>query len=115
MSRSGQPSRRPLPDEVPAVTDEQADAEYAERVAARRAAVQEKLEERRGLMIPAEDPDYGYEGEAWPAYQRPDRDAVLQPPKPELRPSPKVIEHAAGRSRRLTVSGWAHTRVRDGR
>jgi hypothetical protein len=40
-------------------------------------------------MVPAEDPDYGYEGEAWTSHQRADRDAVLQPPKPELRPSPK--------------------------
>ena len=45
-------------------------------------------------MVPAEDPDYGYEGEAWPSHQRADRDAVLQPPDPELRPSPKVIENA---------------------
>jgi hypothetical protein len=44
--------------------------------------------------VPAEDPDYEDEGEAWPAWQRPDRDAVLQPPKPELRPSPRVMEHA---------------------
>jgi len=44
-------------------------------------------------MVPAEDPD-GYEGGAWPRRQRADSDAVLQPPKPELRPSPKVIENA---------------------
>jgi hypothetical protein len=81
-------------DELPAVTDEQAAAEYAEGVAARRAAARAAIEERRGVMVPTEDPDYGYDGEAWPAYQRPDRDAVLQPPKPELQPSQKVIEHA---------------------
>ena len=89
--RSAEPEA--APDELPAVTDERTVAEYAELVAARRAAVQAAIEERRGLMVPAEDPDYGYDGEAWPAYQRPDRDAVLQPPKPELRPSQKVIEH----------------------
>jgi hypothetical protein len=82
------------PDELPAVTDEHGIAEYADPVAARRAAVRAAIEERRGLMIPAEDPDFGYDGEAWPAYQRPDRDAVLQSPKSEIRPSRKVIEHA---------------------
>jgi hypothetical protein len=56
--------------------------------------VRAAIEERRGLMVPAEDPDYGYDGEAWPAYQRPDRDAVRQPPKPELRPFARVIEQA---------------------
>jgi hypothetical protein len=84
----------PLPDEVPAVTDAETDDEYEARVAARRAAVREKLEERRGLMVPAEDPDYEHEGEAWPSWQQPGRDAVLQPPRPELLPSQRVIEHA---------------------
>jgi hypothetical protein len=45
-------------------------------------------------MVPAEDPDCGYEGEAWPVFRRPDRDAVLQPPMPEMRPSERVLEHA---------------------
>jgi hypothetical protein len=84
----------PAPDELPAVTDEQAAAEHTAAVAARREAVRAAIEERKGVMVPAEDPDYGYEGEAWPSWQRPDRDAVLQPPKPELRPSPRVLEHA---------------------
>jgi TrwC relaxase/AAA domain len=91
--RSAEPE--PAPDELPAVTDERTAAEHAAAVAARREAVRAAIEGRKGVMVPAEDPDYGYEGEAWPAYRRPDRNAVLQPPKPELRPSPRVLEHAA--------------------
>lgn len=46
---------------------------------------QEKLEERQNVMVPDEDPDYGFLGQAWPWQER-EPDAVLQPPKPELRP-----------------------------
>ncbi len=90
--RSAEPE--PAADELPAVTDEKTAAEHAAAVAARRAAVRAAIEERKGLMVPAEDPDYGYEGEAWPSWQRADRGAVLQPPKPELKPSHRVLEHA---------------------
>ena len=36
-------------------------------------------------MVPDEDPDYRFLGQAWP-WQKRDPDAILQPPKPELRP-----------------------------
>jgi hypothetical protein len=90
--RSAEPAA--APDQLPAVTGEEGIADYAADVAARRAAVRAAIEDRTGLMVPAEDPDYGYEGEAWSSHQQADRDAVLQPPKPELRPSQKVIEQA---------------------
>ena len=74
----------------------------------------QQIEERRGVMIPAEDPDYGYEGEAWPAYQRPDRDAVLQPPKPELRPRrrssstprPRLAADVSARASYCRAKAW---------
>jgi hypothetical protein len=88
--RSAEPEA--LPAQLPAVPDPETEAEHTVGVAARRAAVREKLEERQGLMVPSEDPDLQDEGEAWPSWHRPARDAVLQPPKPELRPSPRVIE-----------------------
>jgi hypothetical protein len=54
-----------------------------------------RLEERQGVRIPNEDPDYEDEGEAWPSPWQPwDRDAVLKPPQPEIRPAPEV-EHLA--------------------
>jgi hypothetical protein len=36
-------------------------------------------------MVPDEDPDYGFVGQAWPWHER-DPGAILQPPKPELWP-----------------------------
>jgi hypothetical protein len=36
-------------------------------------------------MVPDEDPDCGFLSAAWPWQER-DPDAILQPPKPELRP-----------------------------
>jgi len=56
-----------------------------------RTAFRDRLEQRQGVIIPAEDPDFEPLGEAWPAWHGCDRDAILQPPKPDLRPSPQVI------------------------
>ena len=62
------------------------------------AEFRERLEARQGVMVPAEDPDWQAEGEAWPAaWPNRDRDAVLQPPKPEMRPAPEVEREAAAR------------------
>ena len=48
----------------------------------------ERLADRQSLTIPSEDPDYGDLGQAFPPWPRQARDAILQPPKPEIRPSP---------------------------
>ena len=55
------------------------------------------LADRQGLMIPSQDPDYGDLGPAFPPWPGPGRDAILQPPKPEIRPSRQVLERAAAR------------------
>jgi hypothetical protein len=47
------------------------------------------------MTVPAEDPTYGDLGQAFPLWPGPGRDAILQPPKPEIRPSPYVLERAA--------------------
>jgi len=65
-------------------------------LAAQRQAFRERIEERRGLMLPSEDPDWGDLGEAFPAWQAPSRDAILQPPKPQITPSAKILQLAAG-------------------
>jgi hypothetical protein len=57
----------------------------------------ERLAERQSLTIPSPDPGYGDLGQAFPAWPRPGRDAILQPPKPEIRPSAQVLERAADR------------------
>lgn len=69
--------------------------EWVTGLAHQRRVFQEKLEERQNVMIPDEDPDYEFLGQAWPWQDR-DPDCILQPPKPELRPC-AGIERLAGR------------------
>jgi len=69
--------------------------EWATGLAEQRRAFQERLEERQNVMIPDEDPDYEFLGQAWPWQDR-DPDCILQPPKPELRPC-SGVERLAGR------------------
>jgi hypothetical protein len=56
----------------------------------------EKFEECQGLMVPSEDPEWGDLGEAFPTGQALSRDAILQPPKPQITPSMKILQPAAG-------------------
>ena len=71
-------------------------AAWIRDLAAQRQAFREKIEERQGLMVPSEDPDWGDLGEAFPAWQAPGRDAILQPPKPQIMPSARILQLAAG-------------------
>ena len=48
-------------------------------------------------MIPAEDPDYGDLGQAFPPWPAPARQPILQPPGPEIQPSGQILERAADR------------------
>ena len=85
--------------ELPAIPATEAEAAaLASQAAQARAEFRERLEARQGVMVPAEDPDWQAEGEAWPAaWPNRDRDAVLQPPKPEMSPAPEVEREAAAR------------------
>ena len=66
---------KPQPEAGPAETPE-----WATQLAEQRRAFQEKLAERQNVMVPDEDPDYGFLGQAWPWQER-DPDAILQPPQ----------------------------------
>ena len=55
------------------------------------------LADRHSLMIPSQDPDRGDLGPAFPPWPGPGKDAILQPPKPEITPSPQVRQRAADR------------------
>jgi conjugative relaxase-like TrwC/TraI family protein len=57
----------------------------------------DRLADRQSLTVPSEDPRYGDLGQAFPPWPRPASDAILQPPKPEIRPSEQVLERAADR------------------
>jgi hypothetical protein len=59
-------------------------AEWVRDLAAHRQAFRDKLEERQTLKVPSEDPDFEDLGYAFPAWDPPGRDAILQPPKPEI-------------------------------
>jgi hypothetical protein len=60
--------------------------------------------DRQNLQIPSEDPDYGDLGQAFPPWPGPVSDAILQPPKPEIRPSPHVLERATDRDTDLEAA-----------
>jgi hypothetical protein len=62
---------------------------------AQRQAFREKIEDRQGLKVPSEDPDWDDLGEAFPTWRAPSRDAILQPPKPEITPSARILQLAA--------------------
>ena len=66
-------------------------------LAAAHRAFAERLANLQSLKVPSEDPDYGDLGQAFPSWPRPAWDAILQPPKPEIRPSLNVLERAADR------------------
>ena len=65
-----------------------------------RKAFSEKIAERQSRMEPHEDPDWEALGPAFPAWQPPDRDAVLQPPKPPIPPSERLAERETEAGRR---------------
>jgi conjugative relaxase-like TrwC/TraI family protein len=57
-----------------------------------------KLAERQSLMIRAEDPDFEDYGPAFPAWAEAGKDAILQPPRPQIHPSEPIMERIANRS-----------------
>jgi hypothetical protein len=63
-------------------------------LATQRQAFREKLEERQTLTIPSEDPDREDLGHAFPSPTPPQQDTILQPPKPTITPSAKILELA---------------------
>ena len=74
-----------LPDELPA-PDATAASRHAAVVAKRLAVFRGEMNNRVGVLIPNVDPHCEPEGEAWPDLGRPRRDAVLQPPRPIMKP-----------------------------
>jgi hypothetical protein len=64
-----------------------------------------KLADRQSQMIPSEDPDYGSLGPAFPAWNRPRREPILQPPKPEIPPSPRILERMMDRDADWEAAG----------
>jgi hypothetical protein len=57
----------------------------------------DRLADRQSQMIPSEDPHYGDLGPAFPAWTSRGREPILQPPKPEIPPSPRTLERVMDR------------------
>jgi len=71
--------------------------QWIKDLAAGHQAFAETLAERQSLMVPSEDPGYGDLGQAFPPWPGPARGAIVQPPRPEITPSPQVLQRAADR------------------
>ncbi len=71
--------------------------QWIKDLAAGRQAFADKLADRQSQTIPSEDPDYGDLGQAFPGWTGPGRDAILQPPKPEITPSPQILQRVMDR------------------
>jgi hypothetical protein len=56
-----------------------------------------QLADRQSQAIPSDDPDYGDLGRAFPAWTSPRREPILQPPMPEIPPSPRILERVMDR------------------
>jgi hypothetical protein len=71
--------------------------QWIKDLAAGHHAFADTLADRQSLTVPSEDPGYRDLGQTFPPWPGPARDAILQPPKPEIRPSPQVLQRAADR------------------
>jgi hypothetical protein len=71
--------------------------QWIKDLAAAHRAFAERLANLQSLTIPSHDPDYGDLGQPFLPWPRPDRGAILQPPKPDILPSRYVLECAAER------------------
>jgi len=60
-----------------------------------------QLADRRSQAVPSKDPGYADLGPAFPARTSPRREPILQPPMPEIPPSPRILERAMDRD-----AGW---------
>ena len=98
-SAEPEPATREQHDELTLTAGEEIPqlGQWIKDLAAQHRAFTAKLAERQSLMTPAEDPDYENLGPAFPAWAGPDRDAILQPPRPQIQPSPRILECATGR------------------
>jgi hypothetical protein len=100
---SGIPAQR---EELTLTTEEPSApmGQWIKDLAAGHRAFADQLAERQSMTIPSEDPDYGDLGLAFPPWTGLHKDAILQPPKPEIRPSAQVLERAMGRDAELEAA-----------
>jgi hypothetical protein len=71
--------------------------EWITQLAAERRAVRERLAEHDGLGSLGKQPGSAGAREAWPVWAERDGDAILKPPRPDIRPALAVVQLAADR------------------
>jgi hypothetical protein len=64
-------------------------------LAAQRQASRAEMDEHPGRMVPGEDPVWGGFGDAFPDSRASGPNAILQPPRPEIIPSARLLQLAA--------------------
>jgi uncharacterized protein YdbL (DUF1318 family) len=64
-------------------------------LAAQRQASRAGMDKHPGRLVPGEDPVWGELGDAFPESRASGPDAILQPPRPEIIPSVRLLEFAA--------------------
>jgi hypothetical protein len=57
----------------------------------------DRIADRQSQTVPSEDPGYGDLGPAFPAWTSQRREPILQPPMPEIPPSPRILERVMDR------------------
>lgn len=67
---------------------------WVQDLAAMRRRAEDRIAERATVRLPAEDPELGDGEAAWPSLISRERDAVLQPPKPDIEPAGEVTARA---------------------
>jgi conjugative relaxase-like TrwC/TraI family protein len=79
-------------------------ASWLEQLAAARKGFAEQLAERRSMTIPQEDPHGGNLGQAFTVLPAASRGAILQPPRPLIPPSTRVLELARQRETEIEAA-----------
>ena len=67
---------------------------WLDRLAEARPAFRGQLAERQSMRVPDPDPEYGDHGLAWPSLAPRERDAIAQPPVPQMTPAPGLGRQA---------------------
>ncbi|HEX6520770.1 MAG TPA: hypothetical protein VF070_12285 [Streptosporangiaceae bacterium] len=79
--------------------------QWIRELAEQRSEFADRLAERQSLMIPAEDPDYEDLGPAFPASTGTSREAILQPPRPQIQPAARILDRSADRDPDMEAAG----------
>jgi hypothetical protein len=59
---------------------------------------QARIDDLRDTRVPSEDPDEMGLGLAWDVLARRERDAILQPPRPQITPASEIVRRAQERA-----------------